>query len=191
MTNPYDLPGKWYVLNTKANHENKVKQAIETRAKSMMVDDRIYDIHIPVHDVTEIKKGKKQTVEKKTFPGYLLVRCDLNDECYGVLRHTPGVTGFLGGSDVRSDRVEDKATPLTRREVERFVVFDKDDVDIAAPAVIDFELDELVTINEGPFSGFNGQVIDINADQLTLKVLVNIFGRETPVEIGFGKVTKT
>jgi transcriptional antiterminator NusG len=140
-----------------------------------------------MEDVIEFKGGRKVVVQKKVFPGYLLVRCVMDDASWYVIRNTPGVTGFVG-----QGRQGQKPTPLTRREVDTFLA-PKGDGE-GAPKVgkprLEYEVGESVRVKEGPFADFSGQIVEINADQLKLKVLVNIFGRETPVELEFGQVAK-
>ncbi len=181
---PYDRPGSWYVVHTYAGYENKVKSNLESRIVSMNMEDRIFEVVIPMEDVVEFKAGKKVVVQKKVFPGYLLTRCALDDDSWSVIRNTPGVTGFVGPGT--------KPTPLSRKEVESILQVK---VEGAEPAKksrprLAYEIGETVRVKEGPFADFSGQIDDINEDQLKLKVLVNIFGRETPVELEFGQVAK-
>ena len=181
---PYDRPGSWYVVHTYAGYENKVKSNLESRINSMDMEDRIFECVIPMEDVIEFKGGKKVVVQKKVFPGYLLVRCDLDDDSWRVVRNTPGVTGFVGAGS--------KPTPLTRTDVETFLGV-KDEVEGVKPRTkprLEYEVGESVRVREGPFADFSGQIAEINEDQLKLKVLVNIFGRETPVELEFSQVAK-
>ena len=185
-SSPYDMPGDWYVIHSYSGYENKVKANLETRIQSMHMEDRIFEVHIPMEDVVEFKGGKKVTVPKKVFPGYLLVRCDLDDDSWYVIRNTPGVTGFVGQGA--------KPSPLRRRDVETFLLVKTDEQAEAAKRSakpkLDFELGETVRVKEGPFADFSGQIIEINEDHLKVKVLVNIFGRETPVELEFSQVAK-
>jgi transcriptional antiterminator NusG len=181
---PYDRPGSWYVVHTYAGYENKVKSNLESRINSMDMEDRIFECVIPMEDVIEFKGGKKVVVPKKVFPGYLLVRCDLDDDSWRVVRNTPGVTGFVGAGS--------KPTPLTRADVETFLGV-KDEVEGVKTRTkprLEFDVGESVRVREGPFADFSGQIAEINEDQLKLKVLVNIFGRETPVELEFSQVAK-
>ncbi|NNF53117.1 MAG: transcription termination/antitermination protein NusG [Acidimicrobiales bacterium] len=181
---PYDRPGKWYVLHTQSGYEKKVKTNLEARTSSMNMEHRIYEVVIPTEEVVEFKNGKKQVVDKKMFPGYLLCRMRLDDDSWFVVRNTPGVTGFVGAGN--------KPSPLPRRDVENFLA-EKDE---AAEVVrkgrprLEYEIGETVQVKEGPFADFEGQIEEINEEQLKLKVLVNIFGRETPVELEFGQVRK-
>jgi len=183
---PYDRPGYWYVVHTYAGYENKVKSNLESRISSMNMEDRIFEVIIPMEDVVEFKGGRKVTVQKKVFPGYLLARADLDDDAWSVIRQTPGVTGFVGPGT--------KPTPLSRAEVESILQVRDDSVEGGAPkqrrARLEHEIGETVRVKEGPFADFTGQVAEINEDQLKLKVLVNIFGRETPVELEFSQVAK-
>ncbi|MHB1821024.1 MAG: transcription termination/antitermination protein NusG [Acidimicrobiales bacterium] len=184
VESPYDRPGRWYVVHTYAGYENKVKSNVESRIVSMNMEDRIFEVVIPMEDVVEFKNGKKVVVSKKVFPGYLLTRCDLDDDSWSVIRNTPGVTGFVGPGT--------KPTPLSRREVEGILqvkVEGSVPVKKSRPR-LEYEEGETVRVKEGPFADFSGQVAEINEDQLKLKVLVNIFGRETPVELEFSQVAK-
>jgi transcriptional antiterminator NusG len=182
---PYDRPGRWYVLHTQSGYENKVRQNLEARTHSMNMEERIHEVVIPLEDVAEIRNGKKVVVQKKMFPGYLLVRCGLDDDSWYVIRNTPGVTGFVGAGN--------KPSPLPRKDVETFLsVKTGEELESAKRSKprLEYELNETVRVKEGPFADFSGEIIEINADQLKLKVLVNIFGRETPVELEFSQVAK-
>ena len=184
---PWNKPGDWYVVHTQSGYEKKVEINLKSRIASMGMEDSIYEILIPMEDVVEFKQGRKQNVKKKVFPGYLLVRCDMDDPTWFCIRNTPGVTGFVGQSQKGQ-----KPTPLSRREVETFLSA-KGDGESApkrrAPK-LEYEVGESVRVKEGPFADFNGTVADINADHMKLKVLVNIFGRETLVEMDFSQVAK-
>jgi len=183
---PYDRPGNWFVVHTYAGYENKVKQNLASRVRSMNVEDRIYEVVIPMEDVIEFKSGRKVVVQKKVFPGYLLVRQELDDDSWYVVRNTPGVTGFVGSGA--------KPTPLSRREVEDILGVGKvEGAEVAqkkARPRLEFETGEQVRVVAGPFADFNGAISEIDVDRSKLKVLVNIFGRETPVELEFGQVSK-
>jgi transcription termination/antitermination protein NusG len=185
VESPYDRPGRWFVVHTYAGYENKVKSNLESRIVSMNMEDRIFEVVIPMEDVVEFKNGKKVVVQEKVFPGYLLTRCDLDDDSWSVVRNTPGVTGFVGPGT--------KPTPLSRREVESIlqvkVEGGPEPVKKTRPR-LEYEVGETVRVREGPFADFSGQIDEINEDQLKLKVLVNIFGRETPVELEFSQVAK-
>jgi transcription termination/antitermination protein NusG len=185
VLSPYDRPGRWYVVHTYAGYENKVKSNLHSRAVSMNMEERIYEVVIPMEDVVEFKNGKKVVVQKKVFPGYLLCRCDLDDDSWSVIRNTPGVTGFVGPGT--------KPTPLSRREVESILQVKVEGVEAPSKRSrprLEHEVGETVRVKEGPFADFSGQIAEINEDQLKLKVLVNIFGRETPVELEFSQVAK-
>ena len=182
---PYDRPGRWFVVHTQSGYEKKVKQNLEARISSMAMDDRIYEVVIPMEDVVEFRGGKKVVVQKKMFPGYLLVRCTLDDDSWFVIRNTPGVTGFVGQGT--------RPTPLPRRDVEMFLqvaTADEEALVKRSRPRLEYEAGETVRVKEGPFADFSGEVVEINEDQLKLKVLVNIFGRETPVELEFSQVAK-
>ena len=185
IESPYDRAGRWYVVHTQSGYEKKVKQNLEARISSMNMEERIHEVVIPMEDVIEFKNGKKVVVQKKVFPGYLLVRCDLDDDSWYVIRNTPGVTGFVGAGS--------KPSPLSRRDVEKFLLVAAGDEQVAAKRGkprLEYENGETVRVREGPFADFSGEIIEINEDQLKLKVLVNIFGRETPVELEFSQVAK-
>jgi len=174
---PYDLPGSWYVIHSYSGYENKVKVNLETRIRSMHREDAIFDV------VIEIKGGRKVTVPRKQFPGYLLVRMFMDDDSWAVVRNTPGVTGFVGSAN--------KPTPLSRREVERILGVRKDQEEKKVPRFKpEWEVGETVRVVEGPFADFNGVIEDINLDQSKVRVLVDIFGRETPVELSFEQIQK-
>ena len=182
---PYDRPGRWFVVHTYAGYENKVKQNLASRVRSMNVEERIFEVVIPMEDVIEFKGGRKVVVQKKVWPGYLLIRLALDDESWYVVRNTPGVTGFVGSGA--------KPTPLTRREVEEWL--GKGEPVEGAPEKkvrprLEYEMGEQVRVTSGPFADFNGAISEIDVDRSKLKVLVNIFGRETPVELEFGQVAK-
>jgi transcription termination/antitermination protein NusG len=183
---PYDRAGNWFVVHTYAGYENKVKQNLASRVRSMNVEDSIYEVVIPMEDVIEFKGGRKVVVQKKVFPGYLLVRQELDDDSWYVVRNTPGVTGFVGSGA--------KPTPLSRREVEDILGVGKvEGAEVAqkkARPRLEFETGEQVRVVAGPFADFNGAISEIDVDRSKLKVLVNIFGRETPVELEFGQVSK-
>jgi len=185
VESPYDRPGRWYVVHTYSGYENKVKGNLENVIASRAMEDSVYEIVIPMEDVVEFKGGKKVTVAKKVFPGYILVRCDLSDEAWGAIRSTPGVTGFVGPGT--------NPVPLSRKEVENILHVQIEGE--VAPTKrsrprSEYEINETVRVKEGPFADFSGQIAEINEDQLKLKVLVNIFGRETPVELEFSQVAK-
>ncbi len=180
---PYDRPGGWYVVHTYAGYENKVKQNLASRVRSMNVEERIFEVVIPMEDVIEFKSGRKVVVQKKVFPGYLLVRMELDDDSWYVVRNTPGVTGFVGSGA--------KPTPLSRKEVDAILGVKVDGApEKKARPRLEFEEGEQVRVVTGPFAEFSGAISEIDVDRSKLKVLVNIFGRETPVELEFGQVAK-
>jgi len=182
---PYDRPGRWYVVHTYAGYENKVKQNLTTRMKALNVEELIYEIVIPTEDVIEFKNGRKVVVQKKVWPGYLIIRMVLDDETWGAVRNTPGVTGFVGNGA--------KPSPLSRREVEDTLgsggpLEGKPEKKLR-PRFL-FEKGEQVRVVTGAFADFNGIIDEIDIDRSKLKVLVNIFGRETPVELEIADVAK-
>jgi transcriptional antiterminator NusG len=182
-TSPYDLPGDWYVIHSYSGYENKVKANLETRIQSMHMEDRIFEVHIPMEDVVEFKGGKKVTVPKKVFPGYILVRMSLDDDSWYAVRNTPGVTGFVAGN-------AQKPTPLSRREVERFLGVQEEEEKGKPRFKPEWDVGEQVRVVTGPFADFNGTIEELNVDQQKVVVLVNIFGRDTPVELGFEDIQK-
>ncbi|MEA3018750.1 MAG: transcription termination/antitermination protein NusG [Actinomycetota bacterium] len=183
---PYEKTGDWFVVHTQSGYEKKVKSNLESRIHSMNMEDSIFEVVIPMEDVIEFKNGKKVVVQKKVFPGYLYVRCFLDDHSWDVIRNTPGVTGFVGTAG--------KPIPLSRRDVEAALTVPDEEED-GAPTKrqrpkLEYEVGESVRVKTGPFADFSGQIAEINEDQLKVKVLVNIFGRETPVELEFAEVAK-
>ncbi|MCM3164481.1 MULTISPECIES: transcription termination/antitermination protein NusG [Metabacillus] len=172
----------WYVVHTYSGYENKVKANLEKRVESMGMEDKIFRVVVPEEEETDIKDGKKKVVKKKVFPGYVLVEIVMTDDSWYVVRNTPGVTGFVGSAGHGS-----KPTPLLPDEVS-FILkrmgMDERRVEI------DYELKETVKVTEGPFANFTGSIEEIDQDKNKLKVLVNMFGRETPVELDFSQVTK-
>ncbi len=183
----YDRPGSWYVIHSYAGYENKVKSNLESRIVSLNMEDYIFEVVIPMEDVVEFKGGKRVTVSKKVFPGYVLCRADLTEDAWAIVRQTPGVTGFVGPGT--------KPSPLSRSEVDAILVPIVEGHEGPAPKPqrrprLEHEIGETVRVKEGPFADFTGNIAEINEDQLKLKVLVNIFGRETPVELDFSQVAK-
>jgi transcriptional antiterminator NusG len=175
---------RWYVVNTYSGHENKVKQNLEHRVVSLGQQRAVRQVIVPTESVSEMKDNQKITVEKRTMPGYVLVQMELNEDSWGLVKGTPGVTGFVGASSNQSEPV-----PLTQAEVDRLLHKD------AAPAApgrpkAQFTIGETVKVISGPLSDFSGEISEINEDGARLKVLVSIFGRETPVEVGFDQVKK-
>ncbi len=180
------LPGDWYVVHSYAGYENRVKTNLESRIQSLNMEDYIYQIEVPVHQVTEIKGGKRQQVSEKVLPGYILVRMELTDESWAVVRNTPGVTGFVGLSS--------RPSPLQLGEVAGLLAPEPEpgtkQAEAARTSTVEFEVGESVTVMDGPFATLPATVNEINPDTQKLKVLVSIFGRETPVELSFDQVTK-
>ena len=180
-------PGDWYVVHSYAGYENKVKTNLETRIATLDMEEYIYQVEVPTREEVEVRNGKRQQVQNKVFPGYILVRMELTPESYSCVRNTPGVTGFVGSTD-RADR----PAPLSLDEVLKWLA-------PAAPTdkkvkpevkVLDFEVGNSVTVIDGPFASLPATISEINADQQKLKALVSIFGRETPVELNFNQVSK-
>jgi transcription termination/antitermination protein NusG len=176
------LPGDWYVVHTYAGYENRVKTNLESRIASLNMEDYIFDIQVPTQPETIIKQGKRQVVESKIFPGYVLVRMDLTDESWSVVKNTPSVTGFVGTTH---------PTPLSNADVFKFLAPKPAEAKRSeAPKVVDFAVGESVTVMDGPFATLPATINEINAESQRLKVLVSIFGRETPVELSFSQVSK-
>jgi len=188
-------PGDWYVVHSYAGYENKVKTNLETRVQTLDVEDYIFQVEVPTEEVTEIKNGQRKQVQRKVLPGYILVRMDLNDQSWGAVRNTPGVTGFVGATS--------KPSPLTIDDVLKFLMprveqkqaagSGKSDSSSArgkATIEVDFEVGESVTVMDGPFANLPATINEVNVDAQKLKVLVSIFGRETPVELAFSQVSK-
>jgi len=180
------LPGDWYVVHSYAGYENRVKTNLESRIQSLNMEDYIFQIEVPTHQVTEIKSGKKQTVNEKVLPGYILVRMDLTDESWAVVRNTPGVTGFVGLSS--------RPSPLPLSEVATLLAPASAETQAQAAAAKkvspEYEPGESVTVMDGPFATLPATVNEVNSVTQKLKVLVSIFGRETPVELSFDQVSK-
>lgn len=187
VDDPWTRPGAWYVVHTQSGYEKKVTANLEARIQSMNMEDQIYEVVIPMEEVVEFKSGRRQNVQRKVFPGYLLVRCEMSDESWYCIRNTPGVTGFVGQA-----RLGQRPTPLSRREVRTFLSAKGDGAEAAArpKPKLDYDVGESVRVREGPFADFSGEIAEINADHMKLKVLVNIFGRETLVEMDFSQVAK-
>ena len=188
IDDPWTRQGAWYVVHTQSGYEKKVTANLGARIQSMNMEDRIFEVVIPMEEVEEFKNGRKQTVQKKVFPGYILVRCMMDDESWYCIRNTPGVTGFVGQS-----RHGQKPTPLSRREVQTFLAAKGDGtggMPTRKKPKLEYDVGESVRVKEGPFADFAGTIAEINADHMKLKVLVNIFGRETLVEMDFSQVSK-
>jgi transcriptional antiterminator NusG len=181
------LPGDWYVVHSYAGYENRVRTNLESRTQSLNMEDYIFQIEVPTHEVIEIKGGKRQQVQEKVLPGYILVRMDLTDESWAAVRNTPGVTGFVGLSS--------KPSPLSLDEVASLLAPVPEEkaakkAETMRAAAVDFEVGQSVTVMDGPFATLPATVSEINPDTQKLKVLVSIFGRETPVELSFDQVSK-
>jgi transcriptional antiterminator NusG len=192
-------PGDWYVIHSYAGYENKVKANLETRVQNLDVGDYIFQVEVPIEEVTEIKNGVRKQVNRKVLPGYILVRMELTDESWSAVRNTPGVTGFVGATS--------KPSPLTLDDVVKFLLppaaakkpgkaastsaAASESGGLERPVIlVDFEVGESVTVMDGPFATLPASISEVNAEQQKLKVLVSIFGRETPVELTFNQVTK-
>ncbi|MEV6767748.1 transcription termination/antitermination protein NusG [Nocardia sp. NPDC051030] len=194
-------PGDWYVIHSYAGYENKVKTNLETRVQNLGLEDYIFQVEVPTEEVTEIKNGQRKNVNRKVLPGYILVRMELNDESWGAVRNTPGVTGFVGATS--------RPSPLSIADVVKFLVpaaqqkkptaasaasgsgDTSGESTIVKPTIeVDFEVGESVTVMDGPFATLPASISEVNAEQQKLKVLVSIFGRETPVELAFTQVAK-
>ena len=173
---------KWYVVNTYSGHENKVRTTMERRVDSFGLKRYFGEISIPTESVIEIKDGKKVPTIQRQFPGYILVNMDMNDDTWRLVRQTPGVTQIVGAGD--------KPTPLSRAEVERLLRPGEVETREKVKTTVDCSVGETVKVIAGPLADFTGVISEINVDQSRLKVLVSIFGRETPVELSFGQVAK-
>jgi transcription termination/antitermination protein NusG len=190
-------PGDWYVIHSYAGYENKVKANLETRVQNLDVGDYIFQVAVPIEEVTEIKNGVRKQVNRKVLPGYILVRMDLTDDSWAAVRNTPGVTGFVGATS--------RPTSLSLNDVVKFLLPQgqpkkaakstssgaASEVNMERPEIlVDFEVGESVTVMDGPFATLPASISEVNAEQQKLKVLVSIFGRETPVELTFTQVAK-
>ncbi|MDX3094226.1 transcription termination/antitermination protein NusG [Streptomyces sp. ME19-03-3] len=189
------LPGEWYVIHTYAGYENRVKSNLEQRAVSLNVEDYIYQAEVPQEEVVQIKNGDRRTVRQNKLPGYVLVRMDLTNESWGVVRNTPGVTGFVGNAYDPYPLTLDEVTKMLAPEVEEQAAAEGGEGG-AAPKrkvevqVLDFEVGDSVTVTDGPFATLQATINEINADSKKVKGLVEIFGRETPVELSFDQIQK-
>src|ERR671933_2486881 len=170
---------RWYVVNTYSGHENKVKQNLEHRIVSLNQQRAVRQVVVPTESVPEMKDNQKVMVEKRTMPGYVLVNMELNDDSWGLVKNTPGVTGFVGSTN--------EPVPLTQGEVDRLL---HKEVAVRERTRAQFAIGESVKVVSGPLADFSGEISEINEDAGKLKVLVSIFGRETPVEVGFDQVKK-
>jgi transcription termination/antitermination protein NusG len=171
---------RWFVINTYSGHENKVKHNLEHRVETMGQQNRVRQVVVPTESVSEIKDGKKVQVEKRTMPGYVLVNMEMTDDVWGLVKNTPGVTGFVGSRN--------KPVPLSAPEVDRML--HRESAADRPRARAQFDVGETVKVISGPLSDFSGEIAEINEDAARLKVLVSIFGRETPVEVGYDQVKK-
>ncbi|MGA9147215.1 MAG: transcription termination/antitermination protein NusG [Candidatus Nanopelagicales bacterium] len=193
-----NAPGDWYVIHSYAGYENKVKANIESRARTLDMEDYIFQVEVPIEEVVEIKQGQRKTVKRNKFPGYVLVRMDLTDksvDAWGTVRHTPGVTGFVGQAH--------DPIPLTLDEVVRILAPEPEaptgqvaasgkgaEQEASKPAEIDVSIGDSVTVIDGPFATLHATISEINIDAQKITGLVEIFGRETPVELGFNQIQK-
>ena len=176
-------PGDWYVVHSYAGYENRVKTNLETRTTSLNMEDYIFQVEVPQREETVIKNGKRKQVKQNVLPGYVLVRMELTDESWGAVRNTPGVTGFVGHTH--------RPSPLSLDEVMQFLAPEQEKKEkVVETKAADFEVGESVTVMDGPFATLPASISEINADSQKLKVLVSIFGRETPVELSFNQVQK-
>ncbi|MGN6301703.1 MAG: transcription termination/antitermination protein NusG [Angustibacter sp.] len=181
-------PGEWFVIHSYAGYENRVKANLETRIQSLTMEDYIFQVEVPMEEVTEVKTGQRKQVRRVRMPGYVLVRMDLTDESWGAVRHTPGVTGFVGNTHQPVPLSVDEVFTMLAPQLE---IKEKPGQKAAAPVrVVDFEVGESVTVMEGPFETLPATISEISPDAQKLKVLVSIFGRETPVELSFSQVAK-
>ena len=191
------LPGEWYVIHSYAGYENRVKQNLEQRVTSLNMEEYIFQAEVPMEQVTEIKNGQKKVVRRVRMPGYVLVRMDLTDESWGAVRHTPGVTGFVGNAHQPVPLSLEEIVSMLAPQVEREAAAGaaaassrQESATVSATTVVDYEVGESVTVMEGPFETMPATISEILPEQQKLKVLVSIFGRETPVELGFNQVAK-
>ena len=168
---------RWYVINTYSGHENKVKANLEHRIETMGQRQRVRQVVVPTEQVSQLKDGKRETVEKRTMPGYVLVNMEMTDDAWNLVKNTPGVTGFVGSRN--------KPVPLSQAEVDRLLHRETAE---RPRARAQYEMGETVKVISGPLSDFSGEIAEINEDAAKLKVLVSIFGRETPVEVGYDQV---
>src|SRR5918998_2857211 len=173
---------KWYIVHAYSNFEKKVAEAIREQARTQQLEDKFSEIHVPTEDVVEIRRGKKVNSERKFFPGYVLVKMEMTDEAYHLIKNTPKVTGFLGSGN--------KPIPVTEKEVQRIIGAVEEGVERPKPT-IRFDIGETVRVIDGPFASFNGSVEQVDEDRARLRVTVSIFGRATPVELEYGQVEKT
>ncbi|WP_010541110.1 transcription termination/antitermination protein NusG [Dietzia alimentaria] len=190
------LPGDWFVIHSYAGYENKVKANLETRAVTLGAEDKIFQVEVPIEEYTEVKNGQKKVANRKVLPGYVLVRMELDDESWGVVRNTPGVTGFVSATGGAAGA----PTPLSLSDVAKFLAPKPEkkapgssdgEGGLVPPAVeVEFKVGESVTVMDGPFATLPASISEVDPAAQKLKVLVSIFGRETPVELGFTQVEK-
>jgi transcription termination/antitermination protein NusG len=190
-------PGDWFVVHSYAGYENKVKTNLESRISSLDMEDYIYQVEVPTEEVVEIKNGKRQQVNRKVFPGYILVRMELTDDSWGAVRNTPGVTGFVGATSKPSPLTMDEVIKILAPTVQKSGAAGKsgsggavDGTGSTPTEVVEFEIGESVTVMDGPFATLPATINEIDSLHAKLKVLVSIFGRETPVELSFSQVSK-
>ncbi|MFI7244661.1 transcription termination/antitermination protein NusG [Streptomyces qinglanensis] len=194
------LPGEWYVIHTYAGYENRVKTNLEQRAVSLNVEDFIFQAEVPQEEVVQIKNGDRRTVRQNKLPGYVLVRMDLTNESWGVVRNTPGVTGFVGNAydpyPLTLDEIVKMLAPEAEEKAAKAAAADEEGKPAGTPGrkvevqVLDFEVGDSVTVTDGPFATLQATINEINADSKKVKGLVEIFGRETPVELSFDQIQK-
>ena len=186
------LPGEWYVVHSYAGLENRVKSNIENRINSLNMEDYIYQVEVPIEEVTEIKQGQRKQIRRNKFPGYVLVRMDLTDESWGAVRHTPGVTGFVGHAHTPAPLSLPEVVAILAPKPEKKIVTGAggQTTTIKEVSVVDFSVGDSVTVIDGPFATLQATISEINADSQKVVGLVEIFGRETPVELGFNQVQK-
>ena len=194
------LPGEWYVIHTYAGYENRVKTNLEQRAVSLNVEDYIFQAEVPQEEVVQIKNGDRRTVRQNKLPGYVLVRMDLTNESWGVVRNTPGVTGFVGNAydpyPLTLDEIVKMLAPEAEEKAAKAAVAEEEGKPAGGPGrkvevqVLDFEVGDSVTVTDGPFATLQATINEINADSKKVKGLVEIFGRETPVELSFDQIQK-
>ncbi|MFF2816225.1 transcription termination/antitermination protein NusG [Kitasatospora cineracea] len=186
-------PGEWYVIHTYAGYENRVKQNLEQRSVSLNVEDYIFESQVPQEEVVQIKNGDRKTIRQNKLPGYVLVRMDLTPESWGVVRNTPGVTGFVGNAYDPYPLTLDEVVKMLAPDVERAAAKEAGKASPVRPVevqVLDFEVGDSVTVTDGPFATLQATINEINPDSKKVKGLVEIFGRETPVELSFDQIQK-
>ncbi|WP_443034552.1 transcription termination/antitermination protein NusG [Streptomyces sp. BE303] len=187
------MPGEWYVIHTYAGYENRVKQNLEQRAVSLNVEEYIFQAEVPQEEVVQIKNGDRKTIRQNKLPGYVLVRMDLTPESWGVVRNTPGVTGFVGNAYDPYPLTLDEVVKMLAPDVERQAAKEAGKPSPVKPSeiqVLDFEVGDSVTVTDGPFATLQATINEINPDSKKVKGLVEIFGRETPVELSFDQIQK-